>query len=649
MTNYVKDLYVICNWNRRAVEIITELRSDVLQNAGEYPPIVVISKTPVDLEAQRSDPTKFDLFRFVDIVRGDPCDHSLLLRVGAPASRAVIVLANDEDKASDSRSLLTLFAIAEASKEYRQKNRDLIGAQREPVDGEMGPAQGGPAVIVEIKGDSRGVSAEEKGAIPPEFLYFAKELGGSLEFLPVKGIRARIFAQAARTPNGGLVRIYDSLLSFSHEDCEVYTYPVRQWDRWGHFSELVRECLLRTGDTPEPIIPVGLVHGNSVDTNPLKLPSAPQGPRVELNLKVIAYEPPAEGMLDSTPEVVAGFSAAGASPPPLAAVPQPTHEEDVMPAEQPEASSKTWYMRNHYIICHWNDRAAEIIRQLRTHEGLSETQDVEHRVPIVVLTRKTVGPKMLDEISEGAREEERYKLTMDVFFRPGDPADASALKQVNAGSAKSVVILADEDSEALADARTLLCLLALESEVKRRKRRMPHVVAEIMDVSNYAKFREFEKKHDGAVEVVRGESLRTRILAQAARTPGLVSFYYDLLTHDAKSNELYELPVRTVFERVAGGRERVPFPELAAALLDDVQVLVQDHKAREEKDPSYQRKEHAENWFEVIPVGVWRGHEVHLNPRKPSGNQADEGYFVRPSDSFVVIAYLPPSTFYDRG
>ena len=647
MNNSQQNIYVICNWNHRAAEIISELRADVLQKAGEYPPVVVVHDEKVDLD--RYHTLGSDRYRFVEFVLGDPGNVEVLRRAGVARARSVIILRDDRlEEEADSQSLMVMLGcvrcIEEELKNSLQKlPRASWGQQplRELLNQAGAENLRIPNVLLEYGGqfgDIRKDRATDTIVSPHQLSGFSRKLADSLEILSISDIRSKVFAQSGRSPCGGLISVYDTLLTFGEEDCEVYLTEIQGKAEWTHFAHYARAVLQQTAATGETVIPVGLFSGNDLYANPRGALSMTESVR---RIAVLSYDPP-EARLDLQTASSSTRAMAPVQPPVATAVDTPLNQE--APMEEPRHNLSKSYMQNHYIICHWNERAAEIIGELRAHEQISEGKNRADRVPVVVLTRKQIATEMLDDIWRESGEKstkDKEDIITDVYFRPGDPASAASLKQVNAYAAKTIIILADEKGGPLADARTLQCLMAIQEAVGSESV-VPHVVAEILDVNNYAKFKEFERQTNGAVEVIRGESLRTRILAQAARTPGLVDFYYDLLTHSDDSNELYELPVESLLQEIRqrDGLDKkagIPFPDVARHVLDKVILTLEARAA----SPTAAKNEPP---VEVIPVGVWRDHKTVVNPlpRHPEYELVD-------TDRLVVISYHPPQELMAKG
>lgn len=190
-------------------------------------------------------------------------------------------------------------------------------------------------------------------------------------------------------------------------------------------------------------------------------------------------------------------------------------------------------LKNHYVICNWSSKIPDIVREL--HDEIVE------RVVTVIVTSKPIDESLLPTSPAERRFFE------DVVFYPADPTRVDALLNVCCDHARAVIVLAPDEDQGQADAKNLLTLFALK-ELPLVEGRRPHIVVEICDVANYSKFRQFEDDDDRDIEVIRAASLRSRILAQAARTPGLVGFFEDLLTYSSESNEVYTAGVPTSWE-----------------------------------------------------------------------------------------------------
>ncbi len=272
-------------------------------------------------------------------------------------------------------------------------------------------------------------------------------------------------------------------------------------------------------------------------------------------------------------------------------------------------------LKSHYVICNWNNKIFELLRELNP-----KNVGIDSRT-VVVITEKTIDQSIIPTDSESSIYFE------DVMFYPGDPSKADVLRRVNFQDSHCVIVLANPRLGNHADAQTLLTLFSMigrnrsgyddkEEEIEknirktleeRKKKENPlHIVAEITDVTNYSKFKVFEDDQDVCVEIVRPESIRTRILAQAARTQGLASFFIDLMTFGEDTNEVYSARIPEIwFEKYKKvGKET--FSDLCLWFNE----LRNNHKVV------------------AIPVGIWRP------PHCIKGES--DGTFVNPPDHFEI-------------
>jgi len=179
------------------------------------------------------------------------------------------------------------------------------------------------------------------------------------------------------------------------------------------------------------------------------------------------------------------------------------------------AGMGTFKGSGHVLICGWNRKGVEIVRELRARE-------VEDEREIVILAEREATP--LD--------------AKGITFIRGNPSSAEDLARAGLDRVSTVIVLADESNLSNepddVDARSLLTTLAVESinpaayscvEVVKSENR-PH----------------FERTH--ADELVVSAELTGSLLAASARTHGLTAVIADLLTHP-EGQELYRvaLPV----------------------------------------------------------------------------------------------------------
>ena len=178
-------------------------------------------------------------------------------------------------------------------------------------------------------------------------------------------------------------------------------------------------------------------------------------------------------------------------------------------------------LRNHILICGWNEKARGIIF------GLTTTYAPERKKIVVIA-----------EIDE-ERPLEKYNFPKGmVHYYRGDSSDSKALESAHVSNASAALILADERKKIAGNIGSVLTTLAI-------KRLSPGVftAAELRHRENIQKF---EACRIDAL--VFAETIVYRLAAQACFNPLAISWLFDMITHDEHS-ELYALPVCKLVDR----------------------------------------------------------------------------------------------------
>jgi voltage-gated potassium channel len=176
------------------------------------------------------------------------------------------------------------------------------------------------------------------------------------------------------------------------------------------------------------------------------------------------------------------------------------------------AGMGTFKGSGHILICGWNSKGPEIIRELRARE-------VEDERDIVILVDRDAAP---------------FEAKGVTFIR-GNTSSADDLLRAGIERVSTVVVLADStsghDSDDV-DARTLLTTLAVES--------LNSAAYSCVEVIKSENRQHFERTH--ADELVVSAEVTGALLAAAARAHGLTGVITDLLTHP-EGQELYRVAV----------------------------------------------------------------------------------------------------------
>ncbi len=243
-------------------------------------------------------------------------------------------------------------------------------------------------------------------------------------------------------------------------------------------------------------------------------------------------------------------------------------------------------LKNHVVICNWNDKGVPIIREL--HAPI-----VQEKRPVVVVSRS-------GEAAELPEQDDAAEFK-DVYLVKGDPASEIVLKRANVASAFSVIVLADPAERDLADAKSILIAMAIRSICTAAGAAKTHVCVENVSPENLEHLR-----RAGADEVVSASDFAMMLLSQAALSHGLSEVYRNLLTISSESNEVYILPV----PKEAVGKS---FAELGALMLEN----------RDPDNPA-------------ILIGAVTADGMVVNPRQGQFTRFSEG------DKAVVIAFEQP-------
>jgi voltage-gated potassium channel len=170
---------------------------------------------------------------------------------------------------------------------------------------------------------------------------------------------------------------------------------------------------------------------------------------------------------------------------------------------------KSFKFENHTILCEWNHRTAEILRELRSDKRM-EGQ------PVILIANEEMKP---------ADDE-------DLHFIKGDITEEN-LKRANLEKAKTVVVLGDETLDANArDAQVVLAALTVES--------MNPDVYTIVELVNESNVRHCKRAN--ADEIIVGDEFSSRLISRAALDHGISLVLSELLS-SRYGNEIYKIPL----------------------------------------------------------------------------------------------------------
>lgn len=186
-------------------------------------------------------------------------------------------------------------------------------------------------------------------------------------------------------------------------------------------------------------------------------------------------------------------------------------------------------IRDHVLLCGWNEKAPGIIYTLTS-------SDVPRKRQIIVIAEL-----------DGDAPLERYNFDLKyVSYCKGDSADYQVLERANAGYADVAVVLGGAKKRKGKNVKSVLSAMALcglaERNAERKKKLM--LIAELMFEENKTIFQAC-----GADHIVSSEIITDRISAMSCLYSPASDFILDLLTYDDKS-ELYVLPFNEIKTRL---------------------------------------------------------------------------------------------------
>lgn len=168
-------------------------------------------------------------------------------------------------------------------------------------------------------------------------------------------------------------------------------------------------------------------------------------------------------------------------------------------------------IKDHIVICHWNSKAVNIIKELHA--------------PVVK------GKKTIVIIDKDIGEMPKDSEFDDVYAVHGDPTDDTTLKRANVAEAYSAIILANEDEREYADSKSILIALAIENINSK-----VYTCVEVLDSRNIVHFR-----RTTVDEIISVNEISEKMLSQASMNPGITNFFLELLTFQEEGNEVYRL------------------------------------------------------------------------------------------------------------
>lgn|GEM_PF-2465224 len=225
---------------------------------------------------------------------------------------------------------------------------------------------------------------------------------------------------------------------------------------------------------------------------------------------------------------------------------------------------------DHLIIFAWDNRLLKVLHYIIE---MKKRCGITRSILIVASEDSSVSWDGIDD--------EISRLT-------GDPTDEKVLKRAAIESSSNVIILGDERNRELADARSILIVLAVKSISKSI-----HVCVEAMDVDNIASLRMARADH-----IISIPNLREKLLAQSSLTHYVSHIYRELFDLE-REHSIITISFRESFRGES-------INELSRALYEKNMVL----------------------------IGIWdsKTEKVLLNPRR--------NYIVEENDNLIILVNM---------
>ena len=188
---------------------------------------------------------------------------------------------------------------------------------------------------------------------------------------------------------------------------------------------------------------------------------------------------------------------------------------------------KTRMIRNHVIVCGWNEAVPYLVRNL-LHEN------IVHKRRVLILA------DIKDDLPL-----EKYDLdTNMVSYVKGEATRKDDLKRANIKEADIAIIVSDQDCSD-PDAKNILKVLTIEKYCRelemsgdRKNRDNIYTIAEIHDSNNY------QIACDANLdEIISLGNIKTKIFVQSVLNPGVSKFINEILTHN-EFNDIYSIPIK---------------------------------------------------------------------------------------------------------
>lgn len=193
-------------------------------------------------------------------------------------------------------------------------------------------------------------------------------------------------------------------------------------------------------------------------------------------------------------------------------------------------------VKNHIVILGWTNRTHPIVVEFFESVGKMKrflARLGERKLKLVILAENSSA-----HLTRTLKSDRLIgKRADEIIFRTGDPLQMEHLLRVDCYNASAIIIPSHNSKFqdlVSADVETIKILLSLSSNPKiKDKSQLPFVVAEIQDEKKLTVAR---RAYPGPIEIISGDSIISRLIAQNVRHVGLSEIYEGLLSRGNKSD-----------------------------------------------------------------------------------------------------------------
>ncbi len=193
-------------------------------------------------------------------------------------------------------------------------------------------------------------------------------------------------------------------------------------------------------------------------------------------------------------------------------------------------------VKNHIVILGWTNRTHSIVVEFFESVGKMKhflARLGEKKLKLVILAENSSA-----QLTRNLKADQQIgKRADEIILRTGDPLQMEHLLRVDCYNASAIIIPSYNSKFqdfVSADVETIKTLLSLSSNPKiKEKNQLPYVVAEIQDEK---KINVARRAYPGPLEIIAGDSIISRLIAQNVRHVGLSEVYEALLSKGLKSD-----------------------------------------------------------------------------------------------------------------